>query len=126
MVSTLWISASDSYGATWVTDIEKELLKKEYWMIYANDPRTPQKEVLRLLNRAAKAHAANDVALAQQLAREAPYGNTQRHPTFEPPAPVTKDFNVWKDGKPTLCTQTKQDVTKTREQSQAIHLLCSC
>ncbi len=69
--SAPWISAADSYGEAWVTDIEKELLKKEYWMIYANDPRTPQKEVLRLLNRAAKAHAANDLALAQQLAREA-------------------------------------------------------
>ena len=29
---------------------------------------------------------------------------------WTPPAPVTRDFNVWKDGKPTLCTQTKQDV----------------
>jgi len=69
--SAPWISAGDSYGSAWVTDIEKELLKKEYWMIYANDPRVPQKEVLRLLNRAANAHAANDVALAQQLAHEA-------------------------------------------------------
>lgn len=35
-----------------------------------------------------------------------------RNPSVEPPAsPVTPhDFNVWKDGKPTLCTQTKQDV----------------
>lgn len=66
-----WISAADSYAASWVKDIEQELLKKEYWMIYANDPRTPQKEVLRLLNRAAQAQAANDMALAQQLAREA-------------------------------------------------------
>ena len=69
--SAPWISAADSYGEPWVTEIEKELLKKEYSMIYANDPRIPQKEVLRLLNRAAKAHAANDVALAQQLAHEA-------------------------------------------------------
>jgi hypothetical protein len=66
-----WISAADTYAAPWVTEIETELLKKEYAMIYANDPRTPQKEVLRLLNRAARAHAANDSALAQQLAREA-------------------------------------------------------
>lgn len=66
-----WISAADSYAAAWVKGMEHELLKKEYWMIYANDPRTPQKEVLRLLNRAAKAHEANDSALAQQLAREA-------------------------------------------------------
>ena len=35
----------------------------------------------------------------------------QSQPSYEvPAAPVTKDFNVWKDGKPTLCTQTKQDV----------------
>jgi hypothetical protein len=69
--SAPWISAADSHAASWVTEIENELLKKEYSMIYANDPRTPQKEVLRLLNRAARAHAANDSALAQQLAREA-------------------------------------------------------
>jgi hypothetical protein len=35
----------------------------------------------------------------------------QSQPSYElPAAPVTKDFNVWKDGKPALCTQTKQDV----------------
>src|SRR5262249_7833530 len=35
----------------------------------------------------------------------------QNQPSYElPAAPVTKDFNVWKDGKPTLCTQTRQDV----------------
>lgn len=66
-----WISAADSYAAPWVTDMEHELLKKEYWMIYANDLRIPQKEVLRLLNQAAKAQEANDPVLAQQLAREA-------------------------------------------------------
>lgn len=66
-----WISGAESYAASWVKDMEQELLKKEYWMIYANDPRTPQKEVLRLLNSAAKAQEANDLALAQRLAREA-------------------------------------------------------
>jgi hypothetical protein len=66
-----WISAADSYAASWMTDIEKELLKKDYWMVYANDPRTPQQIVLRLLNRAAKAHEANNSALAQQLVRDA-------------------------------------------------------
>ncbi|HEU4505497.1 MAG TPA: hypothetical protein VFR79_11725 [Nitrospira sp.] len=66
-----WISAAETYAASWVKDMEKELLKKEYSMIYANDPRTPQNEVLRLLNRAAKAQEANDPALAQQLVREA-------------------------------------------------------
>jgi hypothetical protein len=52
-------------------DIERELLKKEYWMIYANDPRIPQNEVLHILNRAAKAQQANDPALARELVREA-------------------------------------------------------
>lgn len=66
-----WISAADSYAASWVTDIEKELLKKDYWMVYANDPRTPQQQVLRLLNRAAKAYEANDSAPATQLVRDA-------------------------------------------------------
>lgn len=69
--SAPWISGADSYAAPWVKDMEQELLKKEYWMIYANDPRTPQKEVLRLLNRVANALEAKDSALAQQLAREA-------------------------------------------------------
>src|SRR5262245_48718430 len=38
-----------------------------------------------------------------------PYSNPNSSPSphrelWSPPAPVTKDFNVWKDGKPTLCT----------------------
>jgi hypothetical protein len=33
-----------------------------------------------------------------------PYGDSQQRQSVEPPAPVTRDFNVWKDGKPTLCT----------------------
>ena len=40
-------------------------------MIYANDPRTPQNEVLHLLNRAAKAQQANDPGLARELVRQA-------------------------------------------------------
>ena len=32
----------------------------------------------------------------------------QSQPSYElPAAPFTKDFNVWKDGKPMLCTATK-------------------
>ena len=69
--SAPWISRGETYAAPWMKDIEQELLKKEYWMIYANDPRTPQNEVLHLLNRAAKAQAANDLALARELVREA-------------------------------------------------------
>ncbi|HJT22910.1 MAG TPA: hypothetical protein VJ746_20745 [Nitrospira sp.] len=65
-----WISA-ESYAAPWVKEMERELLKKEYWLIYANDPRSPQHEVLRLLDRAATAQQANDTALAQDLVREA-------------------------------------------------------
>jgi hypothetical protein len=69
--SAPWISGAESYGAPWMKDVENELLKKEYWMIYANDPRTPQNEVLHLLNRAAKAQGANDPVLARELVREA-------------------------------------------------------
>lgn len=58
-VSAPWISGSDTDAAPWVSQIEQELLKKEYWMIYANDPRTPQKEAIRLLNRAARAYEAS-------------------------------------------------------------------
>ena len=66
-----WISGAESYAAPWMKDMERELLKKEYWMIYANDPRTPQNEVLHLLNRAAKAQTGNDPSLAQELVRQA-------------------------------------------------------
>lgn len=66
-----WISGVESAAAPWVKAIEQELLKKDYWMVYANDPRIPQKEVLGLLNRAAKAQEANDPALANTLVREA-------------------------------------------------------
>ena len=69
--SAPWISGAESYAAPWVKDVEKELLKKEYWMIYANDPRTPQNEVLHILNRAAKAQEAGDTALAQGLVQDA-------------------------------------------------------
>lgn len=69
--SAPWISGAESYAAPWMKDIEKEVLKKEYAMIYANDPRTPQHEVLRLLNRAARAQQANDPALARELVGQA-------------------------------------------------------
>ena len=62
-----WISGADSYAASWVKDMEQELLKKEYRDVYANDPRTPQMVALRLLNQAAKAQEANDSVLAQRL-----------------------------------------------------------
>jgi hypothetical protein len=66
-----WISGAENYAAPWVKDMEQELFKKEYWLVYANDPRTPQMVALRLLNQAAKAQEANDRALAQQLVQEA-------------------------------------------------------
>ena len=66
-----WISGADTYAAPWVKDIEQELLKKDYWTVYASDPRTPQAVVLRKLNEAAKAQAAKDGTLAQQLVRDA-------------------------------------------------------
>jgi hypothetical protein len=69
--SAPWISGGEAYAAPWMKDLEQELLKKEYWMVYANDPRIPQNEVLHILNRAAKAQQANDPALARELVREA-------------------------------------------------------
>ena len=66
-----WISDADSYAASWVKDIEQELLKKDYRYVYANDPRTPQMIALRLLNQAARAQEANDNRLAQQLVQDA-------------------------------------------------------
>lgn len=66
-----WLSASESYAAPWVKEIEDELLKKDYRYVFVNDPRTPQASVLRLLNQAARALEAKDSALAEKLAREA-------------------------------------------------------
>ncbi len=65
-----WLSGADSYAASWVKDIEQELLKQEYRDVYANDPRTPQIVALRLLNEAAKAQEGEDSTLAQQLVRD--------------------------------------------------------
>ena len=66
-----WLTGADAYAAPWVKDIEQELLKKDYSTVYASDPRTPQVVVLRKLNEAAKAHAAEDTTLAQQFVRDA-------------------------------------------------------
>lgn len=66
-----WISGADAYAASWVKDIEQELLKKDYRNVYASDPRTPQASVLRKLDEAARAQEAGDSALAQQLVRNA-------------------------------------------------------
>ena len=53
-----WLTGADTYAAPWVKDIEQELLKKDCATVYASDPRIPQVIVLRKLNDAAKAHAA--------------------------------------------------------------------
>ena len=66
-----WLTGADRYAAPWVKDIAQELLKKDYSTVYASDPRTPQVVVLRKLNDAAKAQAAEDSTLAQQLVRDA-------------------------------------------------------
>lgn len=66
-----WISGAETYAAPWLKEMEQELFKKEYWPVYANDPRTPQVIALRLLNQAAKAQQANDRALAQQFVQDA-------------------------------------------------------
>ncbi len=69
--SAAWISGTESFASEWVAKIEQELSKKEYRYVFANDPRTPQASVLRLLNRAAQAQAAHDEAMAKELVREA-------------------------------------------------------
>ncbi len=66
-----WISAADSHASTWVTEIEKELNKKDYRMVFLNDPRAPQASVVRLLNRAAMALEAKNDELAKELVGEA-------------------------------------------------------
>jgi hypothetical protein len=66
-----WISGADSYAASWVKDIEQELLKKDYRDVYANDSRIPRAITLLLLNQATKARKAEDSSLAQQLVHDA-------------------------------------------------------
>ncbi len=66
-----WVAGDDSYQALWVKQIEQELNKKEYRAVFLNDPRTPQASVLRLLDRAAKAHNDKNETLASELVREA-------------------------------------------------------
>ena len=66
-----WVSGDDTYVATWVKDIERELNKKEYRAVFLNDPRTPQASVLRLLNQAAIAYNAKNSAVAEDHVRQA-------------------------------------------------------
>lgn len=66
-----WISDMGSFASDWVAKIEQELSKKEYRYVFANDPRTPQASVIRLLNRAAQAQAAHDETMAKDLVRDA-------------------------------------------------------
>ena len=66
-----WISGDESYAAKWVKDIEQELNKQDYWMVFMNDPRTPQPTVLHLLNRAAIAYEAKNPQLAKDLVNQA-------------------------------------------------------
>ena len=66
-----WISGADSYAAEWVKEVEQELLKPEYRWVFLNDPRAPQAPVLRLLNRAAIAYDAQNIALAQDMVQQA-------------------------------------------------------
>lgn len=66
-----WISTANSHASAWVTEIEKELYKKDYRWVFLNDPRTPQASVVRLLNRAAAALEAKNDELAKELVGEA-------------------------------------------------------
>ncbi len=65
-----WISP-DNLTASWVQDIEREINKKEYRYVFANDPRSPQASVVKLLNRAAQVLEADNPALAKDLVDEA-------------------------------------------------------
>jgi hypothetical protein len=66
-----WISGDESYAAKWVKDIEQELNKRDYQVVFMNDPRVPQPTVLHLLNRAAIAYEAKNPQLAKDLVQEA-------------------------------------------------------
>ena len=70
-VAANWISGDESYAAKWVKDIEQELNKQDYRMVFMNDPRVPQPTVLHLLNRAAIAYEAKNPQLAKDLVQDA-------------------------------------------------------
>ena len=66
-----WLSGRDTFASDWVTKVEQELSKREYRYVFANDPRTPQASIVRLLNQAARAQAAQKDTLAKDLATQA-------------------------------------------------------
>lgn len=68
-----WIgwNSSESFVSPWVKDIAQEMEKKEYRAVFLNDPRAPQMDVIRLLNRAAVAFDANNPTLGQDFLRQA-------------------------------------------------------
>ncbi len=66
-----WISGRETFASDWVAKVEEQLSKKEYRYVFANDPRAPQASILRLLNQAARAHAANKELMAQDFAKQA-------------------------------------------------------
>src|SRR5712692_2408191 len=72
-VSLSWITVApaNTYVATWVHDIERELMKKQYRSLWSNDPRSPQAAMMYLLNDAAKALTGHNEAMAKDLVRRA-------------------------------------------------------
>jgi hypothetical protein len=66
-----WISGSDAYASSWIMEIEQDLLKKDYWYVYANDPWGLQAGVLSTLNQAAKAQGAKDRGTSSCTTRSA-------------------------------------------------------
>lgn len=65
-----WVS-DDATHVAWVKQIEQELNKKEYRMVFLNDPRTPQASIVHLLQRAATAYNEQNPMLAEQFVSEA-------------------------------------------------------
>ena len=65
------IAAADTYHAPWVNDIEKELMKEQFRMLWLNDPRSPQVAVMYLLDDAAKAQIDHSKAMAKDFVRRA-------------------------------------------------------
>jgi len=65
------VAAADTYHAPWVNDIEKELMKEQFRMLWLNDPRSPQVAVMYLLDDAAKAQIDHSKAMAKDFVRRA-------------------------------------------------------
>lgn len=66
-----WLPLEETYQDNWVRTIEQELNKDEYRWVFVNDPRMPQATVMWILDQAAAAYEAGNVATAEDLVRRA-------------------------------------------------------